>query len=80
MPGAHIPQPLVDLGDSQEDGDPPNYNWRHERAANEFAAALLMPPTLVHDASRHPLRSEGSLPSLSQRTGDELPAHNLGLR
>ena len=40
---------LVDLGDSQEDGDPPNYNWRHERAANEFAAALLMPPTLVHD-------------------------------
>jgi transcriptional regulator with XRE-family HTH domain len=46
----HLQTFHVDLGDSQEDGDPPDYNWRHERAANEFSAALLMPPTLVHDA------------------------------
>ena len=29
------------------EGSPPNYNWRHERAANDFAASLLMPDELV---------------------------------
>jgi hypothetical protein len=28
-------------------GDAPGYNWQHERAANEFAANLLMPADLV---------------------------------
>lgn len=38
----------VDL--ARSDGIPPEYNWRHERAANEFAAALLMPaPNLRND-------------------------------
>lgn len=31
------------------EGVPPNYNWRHERAANEFAAALLMPAALLRE-------------------------------
>lgn len=31
-------------------GDSPTYNWRHEKAANEFAANLLMPATMVHAA------------------------------
>jgi transcriptional regulator with XRE-family HTH domain len=35
----------VDL--SRADGVPPDYDWRHERAANEFAAALLMPAALL---------------------------------
>ena len=29
-------------------GEAPGYNWRHERAANEFAANLLMPADLVN--------------------------------
>lgn len=35
----------VDL--NLNEGAPPNYNWRHERAANDFAASLLMPEELV---------------------------------
>lgn len=35
----------VDL--TTAEGVPPNYNWRHERAANDFAAALLMPAALL---------------------------------
>jgi Zn-dependent peptidase ImmA (M78 family)/DNA-binding XRE family transcriptional regulator len=34
-------------------GDSPGYNWQHERAANEFAANLLMPADLVREAFRH---------------------------
>lgn len=38
----------VDL--DRSDGIPPEYNWRHERAANEFGASLLMPaPNLRND-------------------------------
>lgn len=43
----HLDSFHVDIGTSAEDGNPPNYNWRHERAANDFAAALLMPAPLV---------------------------------
>lgn len=32
-------------------GQHPGYNWRHERAANDFAANLLMPANLVRDAA-----------------------------
>jgi Zn-dependent peptidase ImmA (M78 family)/DNA-binding XRE family transcriptional regulator len=46
----HLDTFHVDLGNSPEDGDPPNYNWRHERAANEFSASLLMPQNMVSDA------------------------------
>lgn len=38
----------VDLGPSAEHGTPPGYDWRHERAANEFAAELLMPAAVVY--------------------------------
>ena len=40
----------IDLGPSAEHGTPPGYDWRHERAANDFAAELLMPAVLVHEA------------------------------
>lgn len=38
----------VDLSAHTEAGEPPGYNWLHERQANEFAADLLMPAALVH--------------------------------
>jgi Zn-dependent peptidase ImmA (M78 family)/DNA-binding XRE family transcriptional regulator len=34
------------------DGTPPGYNWRAERAANDFAAELLMPRRLISRALR----------------------------
>lgn len=37
----------VDLSASTEVGEPPGYNWLHEREANEFAADLLMPAAIV---------------------------------
>ena len=40
----------IDLGPSAEHGHPPGYDWRSERAANDFAAELLMPAQLVHTA------------------------------
>lgn len=40
----------IDLGPNAEHGDPPGYDWQSERAANQFAANLLMPSTLVHEA------------------------------
>lgn len=46
----HLESFHIDLGSTSEDGNPPGYNWRHERAANEFAAALLMPARLVEEA------------------------------
>lgn len=35
-----------------DQGAPPNYDWREERAANDFAAELLMPRKLVSDEHR----------------------------
>lgn len=37
----------IDPYGTASDGDPPGYNWRDERAANEFAAQLLMPAAWV---------------------------------
>jgi Zn-dependent peptidase ImmA (M78 family)/DNA-binding XRE family transcriptional regulator len=37
----------VDLSAHTEVGEPPGYNWLHEREANEFAADLLMPAAMV---------------------------------
>jgi transcriptional regulator with XRE-family HTH domain len=33
----------IDPRDAVTEGDPPDYDWRDERAANDFAAELLMP-------------------------------------
>jgi transcriptional regulator with XRE-family HTH domain len=41
---------FADAGGAQ--GNSPTYNWRHERAANEFAANLLMPAALVRKARK----------------------------
>jgi Zn-dependent peptidase ImmA (M78 family) len=35
----------IDLSDAH--GNPPGYNWQDERAANDFAAAALMPSEMV---------------------------------
>jgi Zn-dependent peptidase ImmA (M78 family)/DNA-binding XRE family transcriptional regulator len=35
----------IDLSDAH--GNPPGYNWQDERAANDFAAAALMPSAMV---------------------------------
>jgi transcriptional regulator with XRE-family HTH domain len=43
----------IDLGPNAEHGTPPGYDWRSERAANDFAAELLMPTPMVHDAFTH---------------------------
>lgn len=40
----------IDLGPNVQHGDPPGYDWQSERAANQFAANLLMPSGLVHAA------------------------------
>lgn len=49
----------VDLMSSVSSGEPPGYDWRHERAANNFAANLLMPAGLVRrDVVEGGLRSE----------------------
>jgi transcriptional regulator with XRE-family HTH domain len=51
----HLDTFHIDLGTAAEDGHPPNYNWRHERAANDFSANLLMPANLVRKAyQQHP--------------------------
>lgn len=43
----------VDLSTpTAESGEPPGFNWQDERAANQFAAELLMPTDMVEDAYR----------------------------
>jgi transcriptional regulator with XRE-family HTH domain len=44
-------QHFIDYGvPAAVEGEVPGYNWEHERAANEFAAELLMPAEMVkHD-------------------------------
>jgi Zn-dependent peptidase ImmA (M78 family) len=37
----------LDLTSSVHAGDPPGYDWKHERSANTFAANLLMPAGLI---------------------------------
>jgi transcriptional regulator with XRE-family HTH domain len=39
----------IDLGQNDRDGTPPGYDWMSERAANDFAAELLMPANMVHE-------------------------------
>ena len=60
----------------QTEGSPPNYNWRHERAANEFAASLLMPEELI----RHEVENQivASVHSLADQFGVSRQA--MGIR
>lgn len=55
----------VDLHASE--GSPPNYNWRHERAANDFAASLLMPEELVREHVENVVRV--TIPGLAKAFG-----------
>lgn len=38
----------IDLGRGDSDGTPPGYDWQSERAANDFAAELLMPARMIY--------------------------------
>lgn len=42
----------IDVASAVAHGEAPNYDWRDERAANEFAAELLMPAQLVLGAAQ----------------------------
>ena len=42
----------IDVASAVAHGEAPNYQWRDERAANDFAAELLMPAPLVLAAAR----------------------------
>jgi len=50
----HVDEFHLDLGGDlspNATGEHPDYNWRAERAANEFAANLLMPASMIRQAS-----------------------------
>jgi Zn-dependent peptidase ImmA (M78 family) len=47
---AHHDHFHIDLSDAGSHGDPPGYDWRDERDANETAAQLLMPASPVIQA------------------------------
>jgi transcriptional regulator with XRE-family HTH domain len=50
----HVDEFHLDLGGDlspSATGEHPDYNWRAERAANEFAANLLMPASMIRRAS-----------------------------
>jgi Zn-dependent peptidase ImmA (M78 family)/DNA-binding XRE family transcriptional regulator len=42
----------LDMGSAMAHGEDPNYDWRDERKANEFAAELLMPAQMVMAAAQ----------------------------
>lgn len=42
----------IDLADPTAVGEPPGYNWVHEREANEFAALVLMPASLIRESAQ----------------------------
>ena len=54
----------IDLFSPVSAGDPPEYDWRHERAANTFAANLLMPAGMVQ---RDRVEGKQSLTSMARR-------------
>lgn len=70
----------IDLAAPASHGNPPGYDWRDERAANEFAAELLMPAEMViAAAARKPAAALPKLFNVSQEAmGFRLV--NLGLR
>jgi Zn-dependent peptidase ImmA (M78 family)/DNA-binding XRE family transcriptional regulator len=49
----HSDRHFIDYGvPSAVEGELPGYNWEHERAANQFAAELLMPAEMVRQDAR----------------------------
>jgi Zn-dependent peptidase ImmA (M78 family)/DNA-binding XRE family transcriptional regulator len=57
----HADHHFIDYADGIE-GEAPGYDWEHERAANQFAAELLMPAEMVKKDAR-----TTSLPRLARR-------------
>jgi len=71
----------IDLGPADAHGTPPGYDWQSERAANDFAAELLMPADLV----RAELDRTTQVPALARSFGVSPLAMsyrlvNLGMR
>jgi transcriptional regulator with XRE-family HTH domain len=71
----------IDPTRTAEDGHPPGYDWKDERAANDFAAQLLMPATWVSQY----LKQLGPTKRLAQKfqVSQEAMSYrlvNLGLR
>jgi transcriptional regulator with XRE-family HTH domain len=71
----------IDLGRGDSDGTPPGYDWISERAANDFAAELLMPARMVHEFDDGE-RSTSDLAELFDVSGLAMGYRlaNLGLR
>lgn len=44
----------IDPERTASDGHPPGYDWRDERAANDFAAHLLMPAAWISERFKSP--------------------------
>jgi transcriptional regulator with XRE-family HTH domain len=71
----------IDLGRGDSDGTPPGYDWISERAANDFAAELLMPARMIHEFDDGG-RSTSDLAELFDVSGLAMGYRlaNLGLR
>lgn len=64
----------IDLASATAHGESANYSWRDERAANDFAAELLMPANLVISAAR----TEPSVQTLAEEF--EVSREAMGFR
>ena len=71
----------IDLGRGDSDGTPPGYDWLSERAANDFAADLLMPAGMIQRLEDNE-RSTSELAELFDVSGLAMGYRlaNLGLR
>jgi len=71
----------IDVASAVAHGEAPDYDWRDERAANEFAAELLMPAPLVLTAARQ-IESVRDLAKLFEVSQEAMGFRliNLGLR
>jgi Zn-dependent peptidase ImmA (M78 family)/DNA-binding XRE family transcriptional regulator len=71
----------IDLGRGESDGTPPGYDWMSERAANDFAADLLMPAWMIQRLDNG-ARSASELADLFDVSGLAMGYRlaNLGLR
>ena len=71
----------IDLTPDTTYGTPPGYDWQSERAANDFAAELLMPTALVEDAfARTPSASALAARFDVSELAMSYRLQNLGLR
>jgi hypothetical protein len=72
---AHHDRVHIDLGPADAYGHPPGYDWKSERAANDFAAELLMPTDLVREAHQRTRRIATLAQKVRrQRARDGIPA------